>query len=287
MPYTECAPAKINLGLQVLRRREDGYHDIRSVMVPIAWYDRVRVEAAPEGSLSCSDDSVPAGTDNLCWRAVEALADRVGRKPRVAVHLEKNVPVGAGLGGGSSDAAAVLRALTDLWDLEVGDEELRRVGARLGSDVPFFVNPRPVLAEGRGERLTPVEEGLQFAYHWVVVVPGQRVATAEAYRWVAPDAEDRPNPAEVLASTEPSRWAHKLVNDFEDPVARRVPAVGRIRARLRRAGAAYVSLSGSGSAVYGLFLEADRARRVAERLREDRADRTVWVGPPHPTASPG
>lgn len=283
MKIARRAPAKINLGLQVLRRREDGYHEIRSLMLPIAWYDRLIVRSGSGLAFTCSDPALPAGPENLCWRAARILADTLERTADVEIRLEKRIPAGAGLGGGSSDAAAVLRACADLWEVSHADRILPRVAAEVGSDVPFFLNPRLSLIEGRGERVTPIEGGLQDAYHWVVVVPGVRVATSEAYRWVSPRAEDRVDPVELVRSTGLSRWKHQLVNDFEDPVGERLPVLGRIRARLREEGAGFVSLTGSGSGMYGGFEDRDRARSAADRLRSEEAW-TVWVGPAHDRA---
>lgn len=280
MKIARRAPAKINLGLQVLRSREDGYHEIRSLMLPIAWYDRLIVRSGSGLALTCSDPSLPTGPENLCWRAARALADTLERTADVEIRLKKRIPAGAGLGGGSSDAAAVLRACADLWEVSHADRILPRVAAEVGSDVPFFLNPRLSLIEGRGERITPIEEGLQGAYYWVVVVPGERVATAEAYRWVTPRAEGRIDPVDFVRSAGLSRWEHQLVNDFEDPVAERLPVLGRIRARLREEGAGFVSLTGSGSGMYGGFEDRDEGRAVADRLRS-REDWTVWSGPIH------
>lgn len=276
------APAKLNLGLQVLRRREDDYHDIRSVFVPIAWYDHLEIAEAEGLSLACPNADLPEGPDNLCWRAAEVLADRMGRAPNVSIRLHKRIPHGAGLGGGSSDAAAVLRGCARLWEGDISTPELRVLAAEIGSDVPFFLDPRPVLATGRGERLRPIETRLQDAWKWVVVVPGERVSSAEAYGWVRPRAGDRSDPAEIVRRVRPGRWKDLLVNDFEDPVSARIPVIGEIRRRIERIGGEFAGMTGSGSAVFGLFTEAGAAERAARRLRANEPSWTVWQGGLHP-----
>lgn len=275
------APAKLNLGLQVLRRREDDYHDIRSVFVPIAWYDRLEIAEAEGLSLACTDAELPEGPENLCWQAAEALANRMGRAPNVSIRLHKRIPHGAGLGGGSSDAAAVLRGCARLWEEKISTDELRALAAEIGSDVPFFLDPRPVLATGRGERLRPIETRLQDAWKWVVVVPGERVSSAEAYGWVRPRAGDRSDPAETVRWVRPGRWKDLLVNDFEDPVSARIPVIGEIKRRIERMGAEFAAMTGSGSAVFGLFTEAGTGERAARRLRANEPSWTVWRGGLH------
>jgi 4-diphosphocytidyl-2-C-methyl-D-erythritol kinase len=260
---TEVAQAKINLGLRVLRRRSDGYHDIETVLLRIPWGDQVH--AAPDTSFAftCSDPLLPTDARNLCVRAAYGLAEWLQRRPWGRLHLEKYVPYGAGLGSGSSDAAATLRVLSRLWGVRLGSEALQRLAASLGSDVPFFLWPQPVaLATGRGEVLHPLPD-FHFPYYLVVVVPSLQVATAEAYRLVQPRERPSPPLVEVVRSNDPERWQRELINDFELPVFSRYPELQALKCWLLEAGAVYGALSGSGAALFGVFTDLKRAEAAA------------------------
>ena len=159
MPLTLSAPAKINLGLHVLRKRTDGYHDIETVLHRIAWADTLTLRPSDRLEMTCSDPALPTDTDNLCLQAAHRLADRLGTSQGASIHLEKRVPYGAGLGGGSSDAATTLKGLQQLWEVDVPQEMLHEVAASVGSDVPFFLMETPAAyATGRGDRLTPLRD---------------------------------------------------------------------------------------------------------------------------------
>ena len=277
---TALAPAKINLGLHVLRRRADGYHDLDTVFVAVGWHDTLTVAPSPSLAFSSSDPALPTDASNLVVKAALALAKHVGIKPYAALHLGKQIPYGAGLGGGSSDAATTLRALTRLWSVDVSDEALHAMAARLGSDVPFFLDPRPMHATGRGEALAPlvVPGGSAYTlpYPLVVAVPDVHVSTADAYRLVRPNDMNRADVAATVASSDLGRWRRDLVNDFEAPVVAAFPALAAVRTALTDAGAAYVSMSGSGSAFFGVFEDEPRAAAAAERLAA--SGNRVWHG---------
>ena len=264
------APAKLNLGLHVLRRRGDGFHDLETAFLRLGWADALSAAPAETLGLTCSDPDLPTDGRNLVVRAARALAAHVGVEARAALHLDKRVPYGAGLGGGSSDAAAALRLLADLWSLDVSEADLHQIAAGLGSDVPFFLTAGPALATGRGERLEPLlgPDGAPWRcpFWLVVAVPPVHVSTAEAYRLVTPDDRDRPDLAAVVASNSLARWRRDLVNDFEAPVVAQHARVGAARDALRDAGAGYAAMSGSGSAVWGAFEREPDARAAAERL---------------------
>ena len=264
------APAKLNLGLRVLRRRPDGYHDLETAFLPIGWADRLTADPADALALTCSDPALPTDASNLVVRAALALARHAGVEPRAALHLAKRVPYGAGLGGDSSDAAAALRLCADLWRLDVRDADLHALAAALGSDVPFFLLSAPALATGRGERLGPLahDDGTPWRcpFALVVAVPAVHVSTAEAYGLVTPDSRPRPDLRAAILSDDLGRWRREIANDFEAPICARYPAVAQARDALRAAGAGYAAMSGSGSAVFGVFEDAGHAREVAERL---------------------
>lgn len=273
------APAKINLGLHVLRRRRDGYHDVETVLFPIGWHDTLRVEEAETFRFTCSDTSLPTDERNLCVRAALALAERTGMPAKGWLHLGKQVPHGAGLGGGSSDAAHTLSLLADFWGLSVESDVLHDLASSLGSDVPFFLHKEPMLATGRGDVLTPLaEEGYHMPYALVVIMPPVQVSTANAYALVAPYDDDRPDLRAVVRSNDLDWWRRELVNDFEEPILAAHPEIRTARQLLLDAGASYVAISGSGAAVFGVFEREEAAQNVAEAVRLQRAE--AWWAPP-------
>ncbi|MFB6097738.1 MAG: 4-(cytidine 5'-diphospho)-2-C-methyl-D-erythritol kinase [Salinibacter sp.] len=269
MPLTQRAPAKINLGLHVLRERPDGYHDVETVLHRIDWTDRITATPADTLSMTCSDPALPTGPDNLCLQAAHRLKNAFDVTAGAALHLDKRVPYGAGLGSGSSDAAATLRLLSRLWSLAPTAGQLQTLGSAIGADVPFFLMDEPAAyATGRGDTLSPLSnEGSPYClpFPLLVAVPAEEIPTPRAYAHVAPNDTDRPDLRRVVRSNDLARWQTALINDFEAPVAEAKPEVARIRSALRDTEAAYVSLSGSGGAVYGVFetLEAARVARSA------------------------
>lgn len=247
-------PCKVNIGLQVIARRSDGFHEIATVFYSLPLTDVLEIVSAPEGSsaLHLSGNPVPGDPrDNLCMKAYRMLREDYPALPAVNIYLHKVIPAGAGLGGGSSDAAATLSVLNAKYGLGVTDAGLAEYASRLGSDCAFFLSKRPSYATGRGEELHPfVREGLD-RYHFVLVCPQIQVSTPWAYTQVEPTHPERPLP-ELLA--EPvDTWKGRVVNDFEKPVFARYPVLAEIVAELYRQGACYASMSGSGAALFGIF----------------------------------
>ena len=244
---------KLNLGLHILRKRPDGYHDLESLFIP--WHGlhdvlEIIPAAAPEMHLyGLSLGEGGDGGDNLCMRAWQLLHECYGIPP-VAIHLWKGIPAGAGLGGGSADAAFTLRMLSEMFGLGLSDELLASLAARLGSDCAFFVYNRPMVASGRGEILVPYEIDVT-KFRIEVVTPPVHVSTREAYAGVTP-REPAISLREAL-SRPLDEWREVLVNDFEPSVFAAHPELARIKADLYARGARYASLSGSGSAIFGLF----------------------------------
>ena len=272
LPLTRAAPAKLNLGLNVLQKRPDGYHDLETAFIPLGWADRLAAVPADTLALSCSDAALPTDGRNLVVRAALALADYAGIKPRARLALDKRVPYGAGLGGGSSDAAAALRLLAGLWKLDVPEDAMHALSASLGSDVPFFLVGAPSIATGRGERLAPLvrTDGTPWRcpFALVVAVPPVHVSTAAAYALVSPSGHRRPDLAAAILSDDLGRWSREIVNDFETPVVARHPEIGAARDALLDAGAGYAAMSGSGGAVFGVFERPADADAAARRLAE-------------------
>ncbi|MFB6247289.1 MAG: 4-(cytidine 5'-diphospho)-2-C-methyl-D-erythritol kinase [Salinibacter sp.] len=282
MPLAERAPAKINLGLHVLRQRPDGDHDVETVLHRIDWADTITATPADTLSMTCSDPALPTDEDNLCLRAALALKEAFDVTAGAALHLDKQVPYGAGLGGGSSDAAATLRLLTRLWDLDADPTRLHAIAAALGADVPFFLMDAPAaLATGRGDELTPLRSNgapYRLPHPVLVVAPPIEVATPDAYAAVTPEDGDRPELPALVRSSDLARWRQALANDFEAPIAGGHPAVAAARDWLRDQGADYVSLTGSGGAAYGVFEQRAAAERGLEAGR-DRNERVHLTSP--------
>lgn len=250
------ANCKINLGLRVVRKREDGYHELETVMLPVrGLYDVVRVDRSDDDivSLTTSGIVVDCQADkNIVVRAARLMQERysVGG---VRLHLDKRVPFGAGLGGGSSDATAVIMAINELYGLGLDNPTLTSLAAELGSDTAFFVYNRPQLCTGRGEIMTPVDVDLRGL--WLVVVkPDEGVSTAEAYRGVRPRVPEEPLVDVLRRPIE--EWQRCIVNDFEPHIFEAHPRIKNIKDMLLRGGALYAAMSGSGSAVFGLFAES-------------------------------
>ena len=272
-------PAKINLSLRVGAIRPDGMHDVHTLMQSISISDTMTASARKgRFALAVRAPGVPEDRTNMAWRAAEGLWRLAGRAgdPRDAhVRLEKTIPTQAGLGGGSADAAAALVALNDVWDLRRPARDLRAVAATLGADVPFFLQGGTAIGVGRGDEIYPVDDIARFGV--VVLKPSFGVPTADAYRWLDEDraagleTEDADREIEVGWSSGPIR----IINDLEAPVARRHPLVAEMVAACREQGALVAGMTGSGSAVFGLFRETT-APIAAGRLR--RPDWLVLVG---------
>ena len=240
--------AKINLGLNILSKRPDGYHNIQSCFYPIPFSDILEVVKSDRYEFVSTGISIP-GNGNLCTTAFE-LIQKHHRIGNVKIHLHKVIPIGAGLGGGSADATFTLKALNELFDVGLTDEELEKYAATLGSDCPFFVKNQPVLATGTGTDLSPFSSDLSGKY-LMLISPGIHVSTAEAYGGITPQAPYQ-DLIEVLKSPIEA-WKDRLVNDFESPVFSKHPEIEAIKRQLYEAGALYASMTGSGSAVYGIF----------------------------------
>ena len=244
--------AKINLGLSVLRKRQDGFHDIETVLVPVMLCDALECIVAPDGKFSFSMSGYAvagAMQSNLCYQAWAFLKRDFGL-PEIKMHLHKAIPMGAGLGGGSADGAFTLKMLNRLFDLQLTDDELETYARPLGSDCAFFVGNGVKLASGKGDVLEPVEPDLS-GYFLVVAKPDIHIDTGVAYGQVKPSAERMPLKEIIKLPAE--AWKGRLKNDFEEPVFRKFPLLADIKARFYEADAVYASMTGSGSAVYGLF----------------------------------
>ena len=243
-------PAKINLGLRVLHKRPDGYHEIDSCMIAIPMYDVLELLPAEQFSFRQTGLTIDGDPEaNLCVKAYR-LMEKHFNVPPTMIHLRKEIPMGAGLGGGSADAAFVLRGLRDLYAIPCSDAFLCELAAQLGSDCPFFIVDHAQIASGRGEVLQPIDLTLK-GYFLKVVNPGIHVGTREAYAGIQfPDQTER---VEDVLALPIEDWKDRLINDFEGSIFALHPELEAIKAKLYEEGAIYAAMSGSGSTLFGIF----------------------------------
>ncbi|HET9216188.1 MAG TPA: 4-(cytidine 5'-diphospho)-2-C-methyl-D-erythritol kinase [Terriglobia bacterium] len=253
--------AKINLDLRVLGRREDGYHEVRTVLQTIDWADDIRMELADH--FEFIEHGMEAGETNLVVRAVRSFEGLTGQRVQVRIELVKHVPAGAGLGGGSADAAVTMLGLKRLYNIPIPDQEISRVLGELGSDIPFFICGGRALGTGRGNEIVPLADESDYAI--VVVVPGIAISTREAYSWLT--SSDKSNTIKRFCGQQISGSAEAQPgNDFESVVFPRHPLLSEIKSELLRAGARSAALSGTGSAVFGIFGNAEDAAMAVPRV---------------------
>ena len=271
------ASAKVNLSLEVLGKRPDGYHEIATVMQAVDLHDRLTLEVAPILSLRADDPDLPTDERNLVMRAARLLREAAQVEIGARIELEKRIPVAAGLGGGSSDAAATLWALNRLWGLRWPRTRLMELAVKIGMDVPFFLGPGPALGTGRGERLRRL--GRTAGYALVLVNPGVAVSTREVYERVPTgwtrEATGAARVVEALRLRGAARLAAALTNHLEGIVEPMLPAVTRMKVALLAAGALGALMSGSGPTVFGLARSLDHARQI--RRRVNRAGWACWA----------
>ena len=247
---------KINLGLNILRKRDDGFHDLETVFYPLMIKDALELvpnSQHPASSINFSSSGFSIDGDpatNLCVKAFNLLKTDFPELPAVQMHLHKAIPMGAGLGGGSADGAFALKLLNDSFNLDLSTEQVVTYALQLGSDCPFFIINQPCYATSRGERMTKIELDLS-AYKFVVVNPGIHINTGWAFSNIVPSVPKRS--IQETIGQPISTWKNELTNDFELPVAKEHPAISSIKEQLYAAGAVYASMSGSGSTVFGIF----------------------------------
>lgn len=242
--------AKINLGLHIIGKRKDGYHDIETCMIPIPLFDALEMILDKKAIWNSTGLDIPGDPkDNLILKAEKLFRNDFPELPSLNMHLHKNIPMGAGLGGGSADGAFALTLMNNLFDLYLDDFLLEEYAAQLGSDCPFFIENTPKIARGRGEILEPIDLSLKGTYI-VLINPGVHVGTKEAYTGVTP-AAPKVKLEKILKDR--SRWKTELVNDFEPSIFKNHPEIEAIKSKMYSAGAFYAAMSGSGSSVFGLF----------------------------------
>lgn len=266
---SELAPGKINLFLRVVGRRPDGFHQLDSVFIPISFHDRIAIELRPARAASialrCDRAGLPLDERNLAVRAARAFMSEFSIAAEASIDIHKEIPVGAGLGGGSSDAGAVLRMMAALCRVEAA-ERLLELALAIGADVPFFIDPRPARIGGIGERIAPL--GPLPRLDLVLAVPRFEVSTAEIFRALAPEGWSGPaNDTDLEALASGAISPALLVNDLAPVAIARYPEIGMLRTALLEAGARGAAMTGSGGAVFGIFAGPGEARRAAEMMR--------------------
>lgn len=241
---------KINLGLRIVRKRQDGFHDIETCFYPVPWCDALEVIKSDDFQYSSSGLAIPGAADtNLCLKAYHLLKKDFSLGP-VHIHLHKIIPMGAGLGGGSSDAAFTLRLLSDVFDLDLDRQRLHHYAAQLGSDCAYFLQDQPMIGSGRGEVLNHASVQLKDKF-MVIIKPDVHVSTAEAYAGITPGIPET-SLSDIL-KLPIDQWRNTLVNDFEKTVFEKYPDIKRIKTSLYEVGAIYACMSGSGASVFGIF----------------------------------
>lgn len=259
------APAKINIGLRIVRKRSDHYHDIQTVFYPIHLADELEIVKAEKheffSNINLKQDA------NLCLTALDFFCERTGIHAEVKMVLKKNIPIGAGLGGGSSDAAAVLLALQELYGSPLSNIELLDIAAELGADVPFFFKKVPTYATGKGEVMEPLRYRVNAFI--LTVTPDVGVSTPLAYSLVTPSGEPQKSLCKLLTELGDDLPSYKdgIVNDFEGPIFEKFPVIGQIKSAMYSTGAEFSLMSGSGSSVYGFFRSEESAAKALEILR--------------------
>lgn len=263
--FSDC---KINLGLNVVQKRPDGYHELVTCMMPIPWHDIIEILPSESGntelitlgnSIACTPDK------NLVMRAYLKLKDLYGLPP-VKIILQKIVPDGAGLGGGSSDASHTLKALNELFSLGLTNETLAEIACTIGADCPFFIYDEPMIAQGIGEVLSPILLPLD-GYTIVIAKPlGVNISTREAYEGIKPKTPEIPLPE--LLKLSPTEWMGKIKNDFEPHIFALAPQIAQLKEMMLSQGAVYASMSGSGASVYGIFNDDKMAEEVLFKVKD-------------------
>jgi len=273
LKVVENAPAKINLGLKITGKREDGYHNILSIFQTVDLYDELEITSTNKPGLLCTHPEIPAGSENLVIKAEKLIREKIGNLPRVHFNLEKRIPIGGGLAGGSSDAAAALRVLRTFHNVDISYNMPSEYAPLLGSDVPFLIKGGTSVVSGRGEIIAPVEWPFDFIY--VLVYPKFAVSTAWAYGNIKKvgnnDSTYQKMTEKLIAGTlEVDEFFEVLTNDFEETVFKQYPILNSIKIQLMQNGARKALLTGSGSTVFGIFEDEKSASHCAEILTEQK-----------------
>ena len=258
--------AKINLGLQVLNKREDGYHNLHSLFMEIDLADELSFREAPELGLSIEGADLPLDENNLITKAYRLIRSKVEDvQSEYSIHLKKKIPIGGGLGGGSSNAATVLTTLNQLWGLNLREDELENMSKSLGADIPFFIKGGIQLIEGIGDVLSPIDPAPMKDLQFILVIPPIHISTPWAYRALNKTLQPYKSRPKFLPLSRPMNW-ELFDNDFERIIYETYPEIRETKVNLQKAGALYAGLSGSGSTVFGVFDNLQKAKSILEQF---------------------
>ncbi|MGQ1910185.1 4-(cytidine 5'-diphospho)-2-C-methyl-D-erythritol kinase [Marinifilum sp. RC60d5] len=262
--------AKINLGLNVIEKRSDGFHNIETIFYPIPLCDALEIaESEKTRPFEFSSSGIPiniADKDNIVVKAFELLRNEY-ELPSTSIHLHKNIPFGAGLGGGSADAAFMIKMLNDFYNIGLNTGKMEDLACKLGSDCPFFISNKPVFAQGKGEIFSPTKVNLS-GYFIAMIKPEIHISTPEAYAGIKPKPSAN---LQSLIELPPDQWKENITNDFEDSIFPNYPLLSQLKKELYNQGAVYAAMSGSGSTIFGLFTEKPV-------IRENWKEHYNWIG---------
>ncbi len=270
------SPAKVNIGLRVLRKREDGYHDIETIFHGVKIFDEIEMEIFDKVEFETNSKEIPSGADNLCLKAVKIFFESFGIHSGVRIYLKKIIPIGAGLGGGSSNSATVLKGLNILFDVGADEDLLCELGSLIGSDVPFFIKGGTAYATGRGEIIEKIQ--VDVPYKIVLVYPNIQISTEWAYgNLKLKNHEGEENLKKIFIENvdKPEKLRELVKNDFEELVFSNYPQVAEIKSKLYKLGSVFSLMSGSGSAVFGFFNEIDEIKK--EEILKTFPNYTVFI----------
>lgn len=256
------SPAKINIGLNIIEKRADGFHNIETIFYPITLTDTISIDKCDNFKFTSNDKLLENEPNNLITQAKNIFESKFNLKINLHIDLQKNIPIGAGLGGGSSNAAVIIKVLNKLYSIGLTEEDMEEIGLQLGSDVPFFIKGKPVFAESRGEIFKPVKLNIQ---HPILIInPGIHSSTRTAYENIKPKAPKYSLYKVSMGNLNIYDWKDKIFNDFEPFVFNNFPPVKQIKEKLYNFGAIFSLLSGSGSSVFGIFEDLKSAEKATK-----------------------
>lgn len=262
------AYAKINLSLDILRKRKDGYHELKMIMQTVSLYDEIYIEKSDTVSIECNKDDIPLNNKNLAWKAADAFFNYTSINSGCKIKLIKHIPDGAGLGGGSSDAATVLLALNEIYNTNITNEELINIAVKIGADVPFFILKGTCLAEGIGEKLTKIENNTD--PYILIHKPSFSISTKWAYENLKLDNKNNYNVDKIVENLKDKNYNFKdIFNYLEDVSVSKYPQINDIKNKMKYYGATAALMSGSGSSVFGIFTDKNAAQTAFESFEKN------------------
>ena len=262
------AYAKINLSLDILRKRKDGYHELKMIMQTVSLYDEIYIEKSDTVSIECNKDDIPLNNKNLAWKAADAFFNYTSINLGCKIKLIKHIPDGAGLGGGSSDAATVLLALNEIYNTNITNEELINIAVKIGADVPFFILKGTCLAEGIGEKLTKIENNTD--PYILIHKPSFSISTKWAYENLKLDNKNNYNVDKIVENLKDKNYNFKdIFNYLEDVSVSKYPQINDIKNKMKYYGATAALMSGSGSSVFGIFTDKNAAQTAFESFEKN------------------